>query len=34
VEERESTTVVGPGAIVSVDAHRNLVAEPASGETR
>ena len=34
VEERESTTVVGPGAIVSVDAHRNLVAEPASGEAR
>ena len=29
VEERESTTVVGPGARLSVDAHRNLVAEPA-----
>jgi N-methylhydantoinase A/oxoprolinase/acetone carboxylase beta subunit len=29
VEERESTTVVGPGARVSVDVHRNLVAEPA-----
>jgi len=28
VEERESTTVVGPGARLSVDAHRNLVAEP------
>ena len=33
VEERESTTVIGPGALISVDAHRNLVAEPASGET-
>ena len=32
VEERESTTVIGPGALISVDAHRNLVAEPASGE--
>jgi N-methylhydantoinase A len=31
VEERESTTVIGPGALISVDAHRNLVAEPASG---
>ena len=29
VEERESTTVVGPGARLSVDPHRNLVAEPA-----
>jgi N-methylhydantoinase A len=28
VEERESTTVVGPGARLSVDAHRNLVVEP------
>ncbi|HWO06038.1 MAG TPA: hydantoinase/oxoprolinase family protein [Methylomirabilota bacterium] len=34
VEERESTTVIGPGALISVDAHRNLVAEPASGEAR
>ena len=34
VEERESTTVIGPGARISVDAHRNLVAEPASGEAR
>jgi N-methylhydantoinase A/oxoprolinase/acetone carboxylase beta subunit len=33
VEERESTTVIGPGARVSVDTHRNLVAEPA-GEVR
>jgi hypothetical protein len=34
VEERESTTVVGPGALISVDVHRNLVAEPGSGEAR
>src|SRR5262249_32321486 len=34
VEERESTTVVGPGAVVSVDAHRSLVAAPAAGEAR
>jgi N-methylhydantoinase A len=34
VEERESTTVIGPGGLISVDAHRNLVAEPASGEAR
>jgi N-methylhydantoinase A len=34
VEERESTTVIGPGALISVDAHRNLVAEPASGGAR
>ena len=34
VEERESTTVIGPGALISVDAHRNLVAEPAFGEAR
>ncbi|HMB89109.1 MAG TPA: hydantoinase/oxoprolinase family protein [Methylomirabilota bacterium] len=34
VEERESTTVIGPGARISVDAHRNLVAEPAFGEAR
>jgi len=32
VEERESTTVIGPGALISVDAHRSLVAEAASGE--
>jgi N-methylhydantoinase A len=30
VEERESTTVVGPGAVVTVDPHRTLVAEPAA----
>jgi N-methylhydantoinase A len=30
VEERESTTVIGPGARVSVDARLNLLAEPAS----
>ena len=29
VEERESTTVVGPGARVHVDHHRTLIAEPA-----
>ena len=34
VEERESTSVIGPGALISVDAHRNLVAEPASGGAR
>jgi N-methylhydantoinase A len=34
VEERESTTVVGPGTLISVDVHRNLVAEPGSGEAR
>jgi N-methylhydantoinase A/oxoprolinase/acetone carboxylase beta subunit len=28
IEERESTTVVGPGARVAVDAHLTLVAEP------
>ena len=27
VEERESTTVIGPGATVSVDAYLNLVCE-------
>jgi N-methylhydantoinase A len=27
IEERESTTVIGPGATVSVDAHLNLVCE-------
>jgi N-methylhydantoinase A/oxoprolinase/acetone carboxylase beta subunit len=30
VEERESTTVVGPGAMLTVDAHRTLIAEPAT----
>jgi N-methylhydantoinase A len=34
VEERESTTVIGPGAVMTVDEHRTLIAEPASGETR
>ena len=34
VEERESTTVVGPGAAIAVDAHRTLVAVPAAGEGR
>jgi N-methylhydantoinase A/oxoprolinase/acetone carboxylase beta subunit len=34
VEERESTTVVGPGAVVTVDAHRTLVAAPAAAEGR
>ena len=29
IEERESTTVVGPGARIRVDAGRTLVAEPA-----
>ena len=28
VEERESTTVVGPGAVITVDAHRTLIAAP------
>jgi N-methylhydantoinase A len=28
VEERESTTVIGPGARISIDARLNLVAEP------
>jgi N-methylhydantoinase A len=32
VEERESTTVVGPGAMVVVDAHRTLIVTPAGGE--
>jgi hypothetical protein len=27
VEERESTCVIPPGALVSVDRHRNLVIE-------
>jgi N-methylhydantoinase A len=34
VEERESTTVVGPGATISVDAHRTLIAGPAAAEAR
>jgi len=34
VEEREATTVIGPGAVITVDAHRTLIAEPASGEAR
>jgi len=29
IEERESTTVIGPGARIRVDASRTLVAEPA-----
>ena len=29
IEERESTTVIGPGARIRVDAVRTLVAEPA-----
>jgi N-methylhydantoinase A/oxoprolinase/acetone carboxylase beta subunit len=29
VEERESTTIIGPAARVHVDAARTLVAEPA-----
>jgi len=34
VEERESTTVIGPGAVVTVDAHRSLVATPAAEGAR
>jgi N-methylhydantoinase A len=34
IEERESTTVIGPGSVITVDAHRNLIAEPAAGEAR
>jgi N-methylhydantoinase A len=34
VEERESTTVVGPGAVITVDEHRTLIAEPAATEAR
>ena len=34
VEERESTTVVGPGAVVTVDAHRSLVMAPSAEEAR
>jgi N-methylhydantoinase A len=29
IEERESTTIVGPGARIRVDATRTLIAEPA-----
>jgi N-methylhydantoinase A/oxoprolinase/acetone carboxylase beta subunit len=34
VEERESTTVIGPGAAITVDVHRTLIAEPAAAEAR
>jgi N-methylhydantoinase A len=34
IEERESTTVVGPGAIVTVDTYRTLIAAPAATEAR
>ncbi|MCI0548739.1 MAG: hydantoinase/oxoprolinase family protein, partial [Candidatus Rokubacteria bacterium] len=34
VEERESTTVVGPAAVVTVDAYRTLIIAPAAAETR
>jgi N-methylhydantoinase A len=34
VEERESTTVIGPGATVSVDAHRSLILTPSAEEAR
>ena len=34
VEERESTTVIGPGAEITVDAQRTLIAEPAAPEAR
>ena len=34
VEERESTTVVGPGATVTVDAHRSLILTPSAEEAR
>jgi N-methylhydantoinase A len=34
VEERESTTVIGPGARITVDEHRTLIAEPAATEAR
>ena len=33
-EERESTTVVGPGAVITVDAQRTLIAAPAGVEER
>jgi N-methylhydantoinase A len=34
VEERESTTVIGPGAAITVDEHRTLIAGPAATEPR
>jgi len=34
VEERESTTVIGPDAVITVDAQRTLIAEPAAAEAR
>jgi N-methylhydantoinase A len=34
VEERESTTVIGPGAAITVDAQRTLIAEPAAAGAR
>ncbi|HSE03822.1 MAG TPA: hydantoinase/oxoprolinase family protein [Methylomirabilota bacterium] len=34
VEERESTTVIGPGATITVDAQRTLIAEAAPAEDR
>jgi N-methylhydantoinase A len=34
VEERESTTVIGPGAVITVDTQRTLIAEPAATEAR
>jgi N-methylhydantoinase A len=34
IEERESTTVTGPGAVVTVDVHRSLVLTPSSEEVR
>jgi N-methylhydantoinase A len=34
VEERESTTVIGPGAAITVDAQRTLIAEAAPAEDR
>jgi N-methylhydantoinase A len=34
VEERESTTVIGPGTVITVDMHRTLIAEPAAAGAR
>jgi N-methylhydantoinase A len=34
LEERESTTVIGPGAVITVDAHRTLIAEPVAAGAR
>jgi N-methylhydantoinase A len=34
VEERESTTVIGPGAVVTVDPHRSLILTPSAEEAR